>query len=403
MQTGLNRTSFADIELSLDWRSAVAWHRERLFVSRASLWRDLFPADLAERLHAAPNGEPVRAEFRAGELVPAYDSAEVRRIARSVFRRRAGGLAVEPRVGRFYPRAFAAEALGSFATDHRPMRVLERHDDALLVDLNHPLARYPLELSARVIERLPTREERGGSANDIAELVTRGGPGMEAPEGTAPTDFFSGAPFARADETDDAHFYREPRLVQHIDSAAEAQVAAIYARALPRRARVLDLMSSCFSHLPAARDDLSVTGLGMNAQELEQNPMLAHGVLHDLNADPRLPFADGAFDAVICTVSFEYLTRPLAVLADVARVLAPGGTLVIVLSERWFPPKAIALWTELHPFERLGFALECLRRTSAFTDLATESVRGLPRPADDKYGSTLAFSDPIYAVWGTRA
>jgi len=39
------------------------------------------------------------------------------------------------------------------------------------------------------------------------------------------TDFFSNDPFARLDPRADPLFYTEPRLVQHIDSAAIAVVA----------------------------------------------------------------------------------------------------------------------------------------------------------------------------------
>jgi ubiquinone/menaquinone biosynthesis C-methylase UbiE len=41
----------------------------------------------------------------------------------------------------------------------------------------------------------------------------------------------------------------------------------------------------------------------------------------DLNAKPKLPFADGSFDVVTCVMSFDYLTKPKEVLAEVSRVL----------------------------------------------------------------------------------
>ena len=40
----------------------------------------------------------------------------------------------------------------------------------------------------------------------------------------------------------------------------------------------------------------------------------------DLNAKPKLPFADGSFDVVTCVVSFDYLNKPKEVLAEVACV-----------------------------------------------------------------------------------
>jgi SAM-dependent methyltransferase len=102
----------------------------------------------------------------------------------------------------------------------------------------------------------------------------------------------------------------------------------------------------------------------------------------------------------MCTVSVEYLTHPLAVFSEVARVLRPGGRFVVTVSNRWFPPKAIRVWKELHEFERMGLVMEYFLLSGAFRRLQTQSMRGLPRPADDKYAHQLMHSDPVYAVWG---
>jgi SAM-dependent methyltransferase len=163
--------------------------------------------------------------------------------------------------------------------------------------------------------------------------------------------------------------------------------------------RLLDLMSSWVSHLPQVPADLAVTGLGMNAEELAANPRLAQRRVHDLNADPRLPFADGSFDLVLCAASVEYLTRPRTVFAEARRVLKPGGRFVVTFSDRWFPPKAIRVWAELHPYERLGMVLWLLRE-AGFADLHSETLRGLKRPEDDKYAAERDYSDPLFAAWG---
>jgi SAM-dependent methyltransferase len=223
-----------------------------------------------------------------------------------------------------------------------------------------------------------------------------------APDGRD-TDFFADDPFARLDPRDDREFYAAPRFVPHLDATAIARVAALYGRFLRPGMRVLDLMSSWVSHLPDAPAGLAVTGLGLNAEELARNPRLATRVVHDLNAEPRLPFADAAFDAAVCTVSVEYLTRPFEVFAEVARVLAPGAPFVVTFSERWFPSKVVRIWKDLHPFERIGLVIDYFRRSGRYADLHSESIRGLPRPDDDKYADTLALSDPVYAVWGARA
>jgi ubiquinone/menaquinone biosynthesis C-methylase UbiE len=123
-------------------------------------------------------------------------------------------------------------------------------------------------------------------------------------------------------------------------------------------------------------------------------------VVHDLNLKPELPFADAHFDAVLCTASVEYLVKPDAVFRAVRRVLKPGAPFVVTFSERWFPPKAIQLWTLLHPFERLGLVLDYFRRSGQFSELGTETARDWPRPADDQYAGQYVFADPLYAVWG---
>ena len=96
------------------------------------------------------------------------------------------------------------------------------------------------------------------------------------------------------------------------------------------------------------------------------------------------------------------MTEPYRVFAEVARVLQPGGYFVVTFSDRWFPPKAIRLWSRLHPFERTGLVLDYFCRSGSFTLLGTESRVGWPRPEDDQYYGRLLNSDPMFAVWGQR-
>jgi len=166
---------------------------------------------------------------------------------------------------------------------------------------------------------------------------------------------------------------------------------------------VLDLMGSWTSHLPPELELGGLTVLGMNAEELQANPRAAERRVHDLNLKPVLPFAGSRFDAVICTVSVEYLARPFEVFDDVARVLKPGGLFIHTFSNRWFPPKAIRIWPELHEFERMGLVLEYFLKSGKYNRLETYSMRGLPRPENDKYYGQMPYADPVYAVWGWKA
>jgi SAM-dependent methyltransferase len=218
-----------------------------------------------------------------------------------------------------------------------------------------------------------------------------------------PTDFWHDQPFARMADEPDAGFYAMPRLVSHVDKTASSQIAQLYGHLLPQGGRVLDLMASWESHLPAGHGLGEIVGLGLNAEELEANPLFAEWLVHDLNLDPTLPYGDGEFDAVICSLSVEYLTQPFAVYAEVARVLRPGGRFVVTFSNRWFPPKVVRVWEGVHEFERPGLVLAYFLRDGLFDGLETWSIRGLPRPSDDKYARQYADSDPVFAVWGSRS
>ena len=236
---------------------------------------------------------------------------------------------------------------------------------------------------------------------DWMETITDG-PGMQARFDKKPTEFFSNGAFARADGEKDDIFYAKPRLVNHIDSRADEIIADTYGRLLGSGMKVLDLMSSYRSHVPESLELASLVGFGMNSEEMEKNPQLTGHVVHDLNVEPRLPFGDGAFDAVICTVSVEYMTRPFDVFSDVARILKPNGHFIHTFSNRWFPPKVISLWQELSEFERMGLVLEYFLESGAYTDLETYSSRGWPRPETDRYYPELMTADPIYAAWGRK-
>lgn len=159
--------------------------------------------------------------------------------------------------------------------------------------------------------------------------------------------------FRRIDDSDDAEFYAQPRLVTHIDDATIARLTEFYREALPAGGAILDLMSSWVSHLPPEVTYARVAGLGMNRVELEHNPRLTDRAVQDLNTTPELPYPDASFDAVINAVSIQYLTRPIEVYASVRRVLKPGGVAAIATSHRCFPTKAILAWHSTTPEDRI--------------------------------------------------
>lgn len=192
--------------------------------------------------------------------------------------------------------------------------------------------------------------------------------------------------FDRHDPGDDADFYAPPRLVTHIDDGAIAAVTELYDELGVPDGRVLDLMSSWVSHL-SRKPTGGLVALGMNAVELQGNPVADEVVVRDLNVDPGLPFEDASFDAVLCCVSIDYLIHPVEVLREAARVLRPGGVVVLTFSNRCFPTKAVRGWLATDEDGRVAIVRAYLER-AGFESVAT-ALRTPRRPG----------RDPLYAAW----
>lgn len=150
----------------------------------------------------------------------------------------------------------------------------------------------------------------------------------------------------KLDTTDDKLFYSLPRFVTHVDSSFIQQLTDLYRERLRPKIHVFDMMSSWVSHLPEEMEFARVEGHGLNAEELARNPRLDNYFVQDLNANPKLPFGDREFDAVLNCVSVQYLQYPEAVFAEIHRVLKPGGILIISFSNRMFYQKAIQAWRD---------------------------------------------------------
>ena len=193
--------------------------------------------------------------------------------------------------------------------------------------------------------------------------------------------------FDRLDETPDPEFYDVDRFVQHIDQGAIDAVGALY-RELELAGDVLDLCSSWVSHIDPA--PVRLVALGMNASELAANPAATEWLVQDLNADPVLPFADASFDAATCCVSVDYLTRPVEVFQEVARVLRPGAPFVVTFSNRCFPSKAIRGWLGTDD-----------RGRCTIVAIYFEAAGGFDEPMVELRNPTST-GDPLYALWARR-
>ena len=167
--------------------------------------------------------------------------------------------------------------------------------------------------------------------------------------------------FERVDNSPDEAFYVQPRMVAHIDALTIDALTDFYREFIPAHADVLDLMSSWISHLP---DDLplgQVSGLGMNGEELANNPHLKDWCVHNLNTDPKLPYATHQFDRITLAVSIQYLTNPVEVMASAYDKLKPGGRICVAMSHRLFPTKAIAAFQQMSVEDRVQLVTHYLQ------------------------------------------
>jgi SAM-dependent methyltransferase len=205
-------------------------------------------------------------------------------------------------------------------------------------------------------------------------------------------DTFPAEFFRRIDETDDELFYSQPRRVVHIDDGAIRKVGQIFARLLPQGGAILDLMSSWRSHVPDQVRPARLVGLGMNRPEMEDNPALTEIVIHNLNQNPLLPFADSEFDGAVVTVSIQYMTRPVEIFRGVAKVLKPGAPFIVSFSNRMFPTKAVAIWHSLGEFDRVRLVSRYFQESRNFENM---EVIDMSAPTDPPSG-------PIWAVVGYR-
>ena len=200
-----------------------------------------------------------------------------------------------------------------------------------------------------------------------------------------PTEFFD-----REDSAPDEQFYQEPRPVVHLDLYALQAVTDLYRELLPPGGVILDLMSAWRSHLPTEVSYARVVGLGMNAAELADNPDLTEALIYNLNREARLPFEANVFDAALCCVSIQYLTRPVETFCEVARVLKPGAPFIVTFSNRCFPSKAVNLWLHTDDVTHQHLVALYFMASESFTDIHYQ---------DRSPGAQF---DPLYAVWGRK-
>ena len=155
------------------------------------------------------------------------------------------------------------------------------------------------------------------------------------------------------------------RHVLHFEALIERAVAE-FAAGLPAGSRVLD--AGCGEGRYARhfeRHNYVGVDLGVGDASWDYTGLQT---LADLGA---LPFAAGSFDACLNIVTLEHVPQPHVALGEMARILKPGGRLLVAVPHEW----------EIHqaPHDYFRFTTHGVRRlleSAGFGDLSIEPAGG---------------------------
>ena len=145
--------------------------------------------------------------------------------------------------------------------------------------------------------------------------------------------------------------------------------------------RMLDLLAPLFTRavgIDASPDMLAVARANLDRAGVA-NAQIRLGDIYNL------PLPRDSFDVVTIHQVLHYLDDPERALAEAARVLRPGGRLLIVD----FAPHDLEFLREEHAHRRLGFGRDTVRQWVEAAGLALDRAVDLPTSDRDKLKVTL--------------
>jgi ubiquinone/menaquinone biosynthesis C-methylase UbiE len=170
---------------------------------------------------------------------------------------------------------------------------------------------------------------------------------------------------------------------------------------LPKGWRILDAgageqrFKPACSHLHYTAQDFaqydgSGDGQGLQTGTWDQSRL---DIVSDITA---IPVADGSFDAVLCSEVLEHLPRPEAALRELARILRPGGRLILTapfISLTHFAPYHFSTGFSRYYYERIlpesGFKVSSIQGSGSYFQSLAQELRRLPEASQQYLGSAL--------------
>ncbi len=139
--------------------------------------------------------------------------------------------------------------------------------------------------------------------------------------------------------------------VPHLGFRARARMILRYVRGIPRTARVLDAGAGFgIFALTLAQMGYSVDALDIEQERIDalnarkkEVPALDARIRTFAGSLTDLPFTNDAYDLIICSEVVEHIKDDTKAVAELARVLSPGGTLILTVpyhsknNERIYP------------------------------------------------------------------
>lgn len=102
------------------------------------------------------------------------------------------------------------------------------------------------------------------------------------------------------------------------------------------------------------QEEVTVVGIDKDERALDEAAKYSEAILDDLEV-AGLPFKNGSFDGIVAKDILEHLERPERLVAEMHRVLCPGGTAVVSVPM----PKPSVVWDDYTHVR--GFTEDALR------------------------------------------